>query len=150
LWILLVSAQPNQPIGPVSGLVRVKTTGPDGSGDTHRFEVPVSGMVVDPIQLRPPSLTVSSGSGSRARLECLSPGLKVKILNSRVEGDGAEQVRLIHTPEDPDAEGRASLWLLEVVPVQGLPKRPLALRALLELDQPGYQKVLLPIAVQAR
>ena len=150
VWILLVSALPDLPLGPVRGKVRLVTTDHAGTGESGRFEVPIRGDVVEPILLRPSLLVVSSGSGASARIECLPPGMRVSHISSFLEGEGAETIELSITPESPDAEGRASAFTVEVRPRQGLPTQALALRARIRLSESGFEDLQLPISIQAR
>jgi|694.fasta_scaffold00556_40 hypothetical protein len=150
IWILLVSARPDQPLGTVHGRVLVQTTDLQGQGDKGRFEVAVRGQVVEPIVLRPASLTISSGAGASARIECLPPGLKVALLSAVLEGEGSDSVELAVSAEAPDEAGRASAFVLAVKPKGGLPEKPLALQARVRLSGPGLEELRLPIAIQPR
>jgi hypothetical protein len=150
LWILLVSALPDLPLGPVRGKIRLVTTDHSGVGESGRFEVPIRGDVVEPILLRPALLVVSSGSGASARIECLPAGMRVSYISSFLEGEGADTVALSVTPESPDVEGRASAFVVEVRPRQGLPTQQLALRARIRLSESGFEDLQLPISIQSR
>lgn len=150
IWILLVSAKPGQGPGSVRGRVLLSTTDASGQGESGRFEVQVRGQYVEPILLRPAALTIASGSGGSARIECLPPGMKVALLSAVLEGEGAERVELTTRPEDPDDAGRASSFVLDIKPKGGLPAAPLALRARIKLSEPGFEDLQLPIVIQSR
>ena len=111
-WHLVVRLEENLPTGPYQGYVLLSTTDDQGEGADGLLQVDVTGSIVPDVMLYPRNLSfgqVQQGQTAQleAHLKALVPGMRLKVLEARLEGPLADYATAEVTPLGPDGEGRA-------------------------------------------
>jgi hypothetical protein len=152
VWILIVRADPGLELGPHAGKVVLSTLRADGTGDGQHFSVPVSAQVVEDCAVEPRVIAIprEEGGVANAVLEALIPGAVVLVRGVKIEGTGSDSLRAEFTAVDPDDEGRAARWRIQVRPTSALPATALSGNLVIDLDAPGLPEVRVPYAARPR
>lgn len=154
-WIVVATAPPNLPLGPVRGALRLSTSGEDGTGTGNAFEIPVTGTVVQDLVAEPSALAFGSypvGTAKRAEivLGTLVPGERFAFLGAEVEGDHVRKLALERTPRDPDEKGRAQSWSIALVAPSDLPFGQFAGVVTIKTDHPRVPSFRVPYSGNAK
>jgi hypothetical protein len=154
-WILIATVAPGLPLGPAQGKVWLSTSGPDGTGKGQSFSVPLRAQIVPEIVVRPPVFEMprlERGKSARfeAALESLAPGSTVQVLAARVEGIGAEHLKLEFVPDSPDDSQRSNVWRLTLVADERFDAEAFSGTVLVQTDDPQVPIVRIPYAGTSR
>lgn len=155
LWILVVTPKPDLPLGPVRGRVALSTTRDDGTGDGPPFLVSVSAQITADVVLHPPLFALKSSRtgpefGALVELAALVPGQRVKVRGTKLEGVGADVLRVECTPVDADDQGRASTWRIALQAPPDSKGQTFSGKVTIELDHPGLPKLEAPYMASSR
>jgi hypothetical protein len=149
VWMVVVDAKEDLPLGPARGRVVLKTSSSDGTGTGPLFEVPISGQVVPRIVARPAAVHMSLVKDSATiDLECLVPGEKVELKKVRFEGPGPDFVGTF-AAETLDG-ARAVKWRVKLQLSAAGATGGFTRTAVLELDDPKMPELRVPVTVDTQ
>ena len=148
VWRVSAVLMPPLEIGPWHGEIQLSTTQDleGGSPPGPVLTIPVVAQVVQDIVFQPATLgftpfSPANGALSRATVTALAPGHRIKILSARVEGDVPPGLELTYEPKDPDGEGRAEDWRLELLAPPTYPRQRVVGKVVVELDDPNVHSL---------
>lgn len=141
VWWVDVRVPPMAPLGVTRGKILLRTTDASGEGEDGRLELQVTAQVVADAVLETPLVALgavrsSEGKTITTRLTALVPGAKLGVENVRIESSDATGLSARATPVDPDDNGRARIWNVEVSVAPGRPAGFLSGDVVFELDEP--------------
>jgi hypothetical protein len=115
LWRIHVVLVPPLVEGLYEGEVVLRTSDEDGAGEGPPFVLPVRAQVVPDVVVRPAVLAFRGfgepgGASAEGEVVALAPGRRVRIVDTLVQAEGAERIRVRVEPLQPDAEGRSPRW----------------------------------------
>jgi len=157
-WIVVASAKPGLPFGPVGGAVYLTISGEDGDGTSPPFKIPVSAQIVEDVVARPPVLSfgaIARGTAAEAAGEvvALIPGERVRVTGSKVVAQPesvAAALRADMEPVAPDADGRATSWTILLRASDALSEPQFSGTLLIALDHPVVAEVRVPFSGTTR
>jgi hypothetical protein len=152
-WEILASLDPPLELGPVIGMIKIETRRLSG-GDGHPLDIPFLAKVVPDLNVSPARLVLHNdglddrlerlGPGSTVELSSRRPGERLVVLESRVEGVGAEAFGLRVEPLDPDAKGRGLAWSVSLIAPEEWPTEIRRGEVVLELERSSEGEVRIP------
>ena len=151
LWTVLIVVEPGLPLGALEGAVYLTTRGFEGEQREATFDVHVTGRIVPDVIVDPPALyldalTRGDTAQAVAELRALIPGARVALLGARVEGQGADLVRVEFEAVDPDAAGRSARWRVTLRTLAEVEPTRFAGEVHLELDDPALPEIVVPFS----
>jgi len=157
VWIVLASANPGLPEGPVSGKVTLSVSSDDGSGRGPSFDVRVRAQISPDVVLRPPILsfgTVERGKSAvvSGEIVALVPGERVRVTGTRVAGlaGDAAGFAVEATPVEPGDDGRAERWNLVLTTPASLAEPAFSGTLTIALDHPRVLEIRVPFSGATR
>lgn len=153
-WMLHVTSAPGTPRGPVDGKVVLSTTDPAGDPGAP-FEVPVHGRIVADVTPHPGLFAFGGFPAGERRtckvtLDAVAEGERFAFLGAQLDGIGADKIELKRTPLDPDAQGRARSWTIELTTHTDFPFGAFSGTVAIETDHPRTPKVSIPYTGNAQ
>lgn len=141
VWYVDVRVPPLTPPTALRGDIVLRTTDASGAGEDGRLEIPVVVQVVPDVVLGVPVVAFgrvvrASGRTLETRLSALVPGARIKVLDARLEGEGATGIRLDVVPVEPDGDGRAKVWSVTAEVPAGHPTGGVTGEVVFDLDEP--------------
>jgi len=149
VWTLMVTVPAMSKLGPLEDEIVLRTTNSFGEGDDGRFSIKVHAQVVENIIATPRHLNISGFSQTEparaeALLKTLVPGMRVGILDTVLQGAGADLLSVEIEAVDPDANGQSSRWNIALTSAGGLPAGRIDGTLVLVLDDTQQAEVRLP------
>ena len=157
-WIVVASAKPGLPFGPVSGAVYLTVSGEGGDGTSPSFKIPVSAQIVEDVVARPPVLSfgaIARGTAAEAAGEivALVPGERVRVTGTKVVAQPESVAAILHAemePVAPDADGRATSWKVRLHIDASLAEPQMSGTLVIALDHPIVAAVRVPFSGTTR
>ena len=157
-WIVVASAKPGLPLGPVSGRVVLSVSGEGGEGKSPPFRIPLSAQILPDVVLRPPVLLFGAierakGAEVGGELVALVPGERVRVARTQVSATPAEVAAAITAeaePIEPGEDGRAASWRVRLRASESIAATAFSGTLVLELDHPRVPEIRVPFSGTAR
>jgi hypothetical protein len=149
-WVVTARLEPPVELGYHEGVIRFATTGPNGEGEGHPFDVRVTWNGSPDVEVVPARLLVRPDPRTHvegADVEVLShmSGHYFRVVRHELEGASADDFDVTIAPVFPDEQGRTSRWKVALVPKKDLGARAIEGKLILELDDSQYPKFEIPI-----
>ena len=157
-WIVVASAKPGLPFGPVSGAVYLSISGEGGDGTSPTFKLPVSAQIVEDVVARPPVLSLGAIARGTAgdvagEIVALVPGERVRVTGTKVVAQPesvATALRAEAEPVDPDENGRAITWKIRLHAAESLAEAQFSGTLVVAVEHPTVATVRVPFSGTTR
>jgi hypothetical protein len=149
VWILSVRVEPPLPLGYYEKPIRLRTTGLDGKGDGHPFEVPLRYYAVTDVEVMPATVLVTRAApGAPMRgegeLYVRLPGARLLVTSHSFTGEHADAMQATISAVTPDTNGRSARWHIEITPPADLTNAPQSGVLVLDTDDPQFPRIEVP------
>ena len=149
VWTLSAHVKPPLALGYFDKPIRLRTTGQNGVGEGHPFEVPLRFYAVGDVDVMPAKLLLAHPApGAPERGECdvfmRLPGARVRVVGHSFVGEHGEQLHVEITAVTPDTQGRSAHWHIAVTPQGELGREALSGTLVLETDDAQFPRIEVP------
>lgn len=142
-WIVNATLEPPLELGRIVRTLKLATRTPDGEPGPP-FRLKLTALVVRDLTVTPQRLLIRSSDPNEVILKARLPGMRVRILSSAVEGEGAEHLDLELEPYDLDPSGSSSQWTVRLTRSSALDVEVAAGNVVLQLDDAQYPSLEIP------
>jgi hypothetical protein len=149
VWTLFVQVKPPLALGYFDKPIRLRTTGPDGKGEGHPFDVPLRYFGVADVDVMPAKLLlIRSAPGAPERGETdvfvRLPGARLRIVGHSFVGEHGDKLQVEITAVTPDTQGRSAHWHIALTPQGELGADVISGTLVLETDDTQFPRIEVP------